>query len=136
MSRGGRTTKCHAVCDEEGRMRRFCLTPGNRHDMSVAFDLLFEAALDTKLIIADKGYDSDDLRDWLEIEGIKSVIPKRRYKGQKPEDNPEMYRERNLIERAFGRLKDFRRFATRYDKRAHVFEATVALCAIKSWFLF
>ena len=104
--------------------------------MSVAFDLLFEAALDTKLIIADKGYDSDDLRDWLEIEGIKSVIPKRRYKGQKPEDNPEMYRERNLIERAFGRLKDFRRFATRYDKRAHVFEATVALCAIKSWFLF
>ena len=135
VSRGGRTTKCHAVCDEQGRLRRFSLTPGNRHDMTAVWDLVYDAALDVKVMLADKGYDSENLRAWLRIEGIKQVIPKRRFKGQKPRKNADIYKQRNLIERAFGRLKDYRRFATRYDKRAHIFEATVALLAIKTWFL-
>ena len=134
-SRGGRTTKCHAVCDAQGRLRRFCLTAGQRHDMVPVWELLDETPLDVEVVIADKAYDSHELREWLEAEGLTGVIPRRNHDGQRPSENQDYYRERNLIERAFNRLKDFRRVATRYDKRSHVFEATIALAAIKTWFL-
>ncbi|WP_200342701.1 transposase, partial [Rhodovibrio sodomensis] len=54
---------------------------------------------------------------------------------QKPEENSDLYRERNLIERAFNRMKDYRRFAMRFDKLKVTFEATVALIAMRTWFL-
>jgi len=103
--------------------------------MIAVWELLDEMPLEVEIVIADKGYDSQELRDWLETEGLIGVIPRRKQDGQRPKEHQDIYRQRNLIERAFNRLKDFRRVATRFDKLSHVFEATVALAAIRSWFL-
>ena len=116
-------------------MRRFLLTAGQRHDMMGVWDLMDESPLDCTALIADKGYDSQELRAWLRDQDLTPVIPKRGEDGQKPEENSDLYRERNLIERAFNRMKDYRRFAMRFDKLKVTFEATVALIAMRTWFL-
>ena len=86
-------------------------------------------------MIADKAYDTNPLRTVLAAKGIEAVIPSiRRRKPLIPYDET-AYRERNLIERMFGRLKDFRRVATRYDKLARNFLATALLAAIAIWWL-
>ena len=84
-------------------------------------------------LIADKAYDTNPLRRLLAEQGIEAVIPSiARRKPLIPHD-PVLYRRRNLIERMFGRLKDFRRIATRYDKLARNFLAGVTLAAILTW---
>ncbi|MBB4657509.1 transposase [Parvularcula dongshanensis] len=132
-SRGGRTTKVHGVCDEQGRLRRFSLTGGNRHDVTEAKALLGQRGPDT--VIADKGCDSRALRDTLEELGKAPVIPPRKGAKTPAAYDVKAYKDRNLIERAFGRLKDNRRVATRFQKRARNFEAVVSLCAMRTWLL-
>ena len=132
-SRSGRTTKVHGVCDEQGRLRRFSLTGGNRHDVTEAEALLGRQGPDT--VIADKGFDSKALRDTLEENGKVPVIPPRKRAKTPADYDEEAYKDRNLIERAFGRLKDNRRVATRFEKRARNFEAVVSLCAMRTWLL-
>jgi len=91
------------------------------------------APIDT--LIADKAYDTNSLRALLAAQEIEAVIPSiRRRKPLIPHD-VRAYRERNLIERMFGRLKDFRRVATRYDKLARNFLATALLAAVIIWWL-
>ena len=86
-------------------------------------------------LIADKAYDTNSLRSLLTAKGIEAVIPSiRRRKPLIPHDII-AYRDRNLIERMFGRLKDFRRVATRYDKLARNFLAGVLLAAALTWWL-
>ena len=131
-SRGGRTTKVHAVCDEAGRLRRFTLTGGNRHDVTQADALLTGNGA---TVLADKGYDSRALRERLEARGCTPVIPPRAGTIDPPSYDVDAYRDRNLIERAFGLLKDYRRVATRYDKLARNFEAAIALTAIRRWLM-
>lgn len=131
-SRGGRTTKVHAVCDEAGRLRRFTLTGGNRHDVTQADALLTGKA---SAVLADKGYDSRALRWRLEARGCKPVIPPRAGTIDPPDYDEDAYKDRNLIERAFAHLKDYRRVATRYDKLARNFEAAVALTAMRRWLM-
>ena len=81
-------------------------------------------------LLADKAYDTNKLRRLLAEHGVEAVIPSiARRKPLIPYD-PVLYRQRNLIERMFGRLKDFRRIATRYDKLANNFMAGVFLAAI------
>jgi len=93
------------------------LAPGNQHDVMMAPELLRLAGPLSRLI-ADKAYDTNKLRQLLAEHAIDAVIPSiARRKPLIPYD-PEVYRQRNLIERMFGRLKDFRRIATRYDKLA------------------
>lgn len=75
------------------------------------------------------------VQSWLGEQGLTPVIPQRGTDGQRPSENSDLYRERNLIERAFNRLKDYRRVATRFDKLRTTFEATVALIATRIWFL-
>ena len=86
-------------------------------------------------LIADKAYDTNKLRQLLANQSIEAVIPSiARRKPLIPYD-PVAYRQRNLIERMFGRLKDFRRITTRYDKLARNFLASIALAATLIWWI-
>jgi len=105
------------------------LAPGNQHDVTMAEDLLRPAGPITKLI-ADKAYDTNKLRRFLAEQAIEAVIPSVARRKPLIAHDPFVYRQRNLIERMFGRLKDFRRTATRYDKLAHNFLASIVLAAI------
>jgi putative transposase len=87
------------------------------------------------VLLADKAYDTNPLRAILADKGIEPIIPSiRRRKPLIPYD-VHTYRQRNPIERMFGRLKDFRRVATRYDKLARNFFATAILAATLIWWL-
>ena len=132
-SRGGRTTKIHAAVDEYGRPRRLILGPGHRGDAPVATALV--ADLTPKRCLADTAYDSDALRAWLGRRGCQPVIPNNPTRKRHHPFDPVAYQERNVIERTFCRLKDWRRVATRYDKLAQNYRATVTLAAILLYWL-
>ena len=86
-------------------------------------------------LIADRAYDARSLRDWLALRGAEAVIPPNPTRKHPHSYNVIAYRERNLIERMFCRLKDFRRIATRYDKLARNFLAGVLIAAALAWWL-
>lgn len=134
-SRGGRTTKLHAVVDEAGRLTRFCLTGGHQHDMAGVDPLLLQHDATAATVIADKAYDAARLRSALAKRGAEVVIPFRVTARMPQPIDRALYGKRNLIERAFNRLKDYRRIATRFDKLARNFAAAIALTAIRLWYL-
>ena len=84
-------------------------------------------------LLADKGYDANSLRERLAASKTKAVIPSTRSRKTPIPYDAVAYIARNLIERAFCRLKDWRRIATRYDKLAVNFESTIAIAAIILW---
>ena len=133
-SRGGRTTKIHALTDDLGRPLAFFITPGNTHDLAGARELLATIRRPRRLL-ADKAYDANSLRIWLKERRIKAVIPPNPTRKHPHSYDPDAYKGRNLIERMFCRLKDFRRIATRYDKRADVFLSTILLAAAITWWI-
>lgn len=97
--------------------------------------LLLEHPAPAATVIADKAYDAKRLRSALAERGSRAVIPFRSTaKAPQPLDR-KLYAQRNLIERAFNRLKDYRRIATRFDKLARNFAAAVAMTAIRLWYL-
>lgn len=110
----------------------FTLSPGNHADISEAPALLDKCPAPSRLL-ADKGYDANSLRDRLAETKTEAVIPSTRSRKAPIPDDAEAYRDRNRIERAFGRLKDWRRIATRYDKLARNFASAVALAAVIIW---
>ena len=93
------------------------------------------ATLTPKRCLADTAYDSDALRAWLWSRGCQPVIPNNPTRKRKHPFDPVAYQERNVIERTFCRLKDWRRVATRYDKLAQNYRATVTLAAIILYWL-
>ena len=130
-SRGGLSTKIHAASDALGLPLRLIGSAGQRNDIAFAHELV--DGLEAEAMIADKGYDADHLCDRLVQTGAKVVIPpKRNRKVQRPYD-VQLYKERNLIERFFNKLKQFRRVATRYDKLLANFMGFVKLAAIAIW---
>jgi transposase len=133
-SRGGRTTKIHALTDCFCRPIAFLLTGGNVADCTAA-DVLLEQLPKTRLVHGDKGYDSDAVRRKIESAGAAPNIPPKSNRRWKNCFSPYLYRDRNAIERSFGRLKDFRRIATRYDRSATNFLAAVCIAAIVSYWL-
>ena len=110
------------------------LTPGNVHDAKVAMPLI-DALPPSCELVADKGYDSKALRDWLEARGTVPVIPPRKGRLVQYDYDRTAYKHRNVVERMFCRLKDFRRVATRYDPNTTAFMATVTIAAIVSYLL-
>ena len=129
LSRGGRTTKLHARVDSEGRPVQIELSPGNTHDSTMAPVLLAQVTADA--IIADKAYDVDAIVETIEAAGATVVIPPKKNRRKKRRYSKSLYRERNVVERFFCRLKHWRGIATRYDKTATSFRALVHLvCAI------
>ena len=86
-----------------------------------------------KLMLADKGYDSDDVRTSLLLKGILPVIPPKANRKEPIACDFRAYKDRNRVERMFNKLKQFRRIATRYDKTALSFLGFLALAAAKLW---
>jgi transposase len=97
--------------------------------------LLLEQMPDTSVLHGDKGYDSNAIRRQVEERGALPNIPPKVNRRWKNCFSPYLYRDRNAIERMFGRLKDFRRIATRYDRMANNFLAAVCLAATVSYWL-
>lgn len=110
----------------------FTLSPGNLADISEAPALLDKCPAPARLL-ADKGYDAGSLRHRLAATKTEAVIPSTRARKVPIPYDAEAYRDRNLIERAFCRLKDWRRIATRYDKLAINFASAVAIAAVIIW---
>jgi transposase len=131
-SRGGRTTKIHAVVDSHGRPLAFEITPGQRGDVRLVLPLLSSLPA-ARLCAADAAYDSDGFRLFLRQRGTIPVIPNNPTRKRTYPFDTEAYKLRNLIERMFCRLKDWRRIATRYDKLARNFEAAVSIAAFITW---
>ena len=121
------TTKINALVDALGNPIAIVLTPGQAHDLKAAPALLAEVA--PGAVIADKAYDADGLIAPMVAAGVTPVIPpKSNRKIQRPCDFV-LYKERNLVERFFNKLKQFRAIATRYDKTARNFLAGTKLAA-------
>lgn len=122
-SRGGLTTKIHAIVDAAGKAAALFLTPGQRADITEAEPLLDE--VDPEVFIADKAYDADPLIEKLEERGITPVIPSKKNRRNPRKILFSLYKKRNIIECFFARLKQFRGIATRYDKLKSTFLAAV-----------
>jgi transposase len=126
-SRGGLTTKVHALVDALGNPVNLMLTPGQDHDLTCAQPLLENA--DPGALIGDKAYDADSLIDTLNQRAITPVIPPKANRKVKRDCDFALYCERNLVERFFNKIKHYRAIATRYDKLARNFLAAVQLVA-------
>ncbi|MBC7905783.1 MAG: transposase, partial [Rhodospirillaceae bacterium] len=98
-------------------------------------DALLDQMPTTDILHGDKGYDSDAVRRKIESKGAAPNIPPKVNRRRKNCFSPYLYRDRNAIERMFGRLKDFRRIATRYDRLAHNYLAAVCLAATFCYWL-
>jgi len=131
-SRGGLTTKIHALVDAAGRPVRLKLTEGQAHDGRAADDML--GSIETgDILLADRSYDSDRLRDALKARGAWGNIRPMPNRVNIPAFSGWLYRQRNAVERFFNKLKHFRAVATRYDKRDDNFLASVQLASIRIW---
>lgn len=131
-SRGGLTTKIHAFVDAEGRPVRLELTAGQAGDAPMAARLL-DAVAPGATVIADKAYDTDGIRSFVTARGAWANIPPRSTRKGTFAFSRWVYRQRNLVERFFNRLKQMRGLATRYDRRPDNFLAAIKLAAVRIW---
>jgi transposase len=142
-SRGGFSTKVHIRADGRGRPLTFVVTPGQRHD-SVVFEQLLDQGkvrrstagrprLRPVRIVGDKAYSSAKIRKLLRKRGIRATIPTPSNQRRLPKFDHEAYRWRSRVERLINRLKQLRRVATRYEKRAHNYLAMLTIAAILIW---
>ncbi|MFE0444972.1 IS5 family transposase [Streptomyces fungicidicus] len=153
-SRGGLTSKIHLACDAVGRPLAFTVTGGNTNDCTQ-----FTAVMDairvprpgpgrprnrTDHVLGDKGYSSKAIRAWLRRRGIGHTIPERADQirnrlrrgsrgGRPPAFDKHLYKQRNVVERCFNRLKQWRGIANRYDKTAESYQAAVTLASLLMW---
>jgi transposase len=127
-------TKLHAVTDAKGRPLKFFMTACQVSDHTGAAALLGSLPA-AEWVIADRVYDADWFRDALNDKGIRPCIPGRTSRGKAARHDRRRHRRRNRIEIMFGRLKDWRRVATRYDRCAKTFLSAVALAATVMFWL-
>lgn len=120
------------MVDARGLPVRLLLTAGHASDKATAPALL-DGLPASPAVIADRGYDWQHLVDLVASRGGQAHIPTQRDRKRQRSVDRELYRQRNLIERFFNKLKHFRRIATRYDKLARNFLAAVALAAARLW---
>jgi transposase len=131
-SRGGLTTKIHALVDAEGLPIALKLTAGQAHDGRSAQGML-QTLGNGDILLADRAYDSDALRTEMAARGAWANIRPVEHRRRRPAFSAFLDRYRNLVERFFNRLKHFRAVATRYDKRDDNFLASVQLASIRIW---
>ena len=127
-SSGGFTTKLNAAVNDAFLPLRFTLTSGACHDVTQAPALI--AGYTCQYVIADAAYDSDTLRDTIVAQGAVAVIKPRNNRVEERPYDKEMYNRRNVIERFFHRLKQYRRGATRYHKYADRYLGFVYFAAL------
>jgi transposase len=131
-SRGGLTTKIHALVDANGMPIALKLTEGQAHDGRSAADML-DGIQAGQILLADRAYDSNALRERMNNRGAWANIRPMPHRLDPPVFSPFLYRYRNLVERFFNRLKHYRAIATRYEKRAAYYLAAVKLASIRIW---
>ena len=134
-SRGGLTTKIHALVDAEGLPIALKLTEGQAHDGRSAADMLGSIQAG-HILLGDRAYDSDALRQTLAERGAWANVKPMPNRKNVPAFSAFLYRYRNLVERFFNKLKHFRGVATRYDKRADNYLAGVKLASARIWMRF
>jgi transposase len=134
-SRGGLTTKIHALVDACGLPILLKLTEGQAHDGRSAEDMLGTLGRGN-VLLADRAYDSDALRQDLATRGAKANVKLMPNRVNLPPFNKRLYRKRNLVERFFNKLKHFRAIATRYDKTPENYLAGVKLASLRIWMRF
>ena len=122
-------TKLHAICDSQGRPLDLFVTAGQVSDYIGARALLCVLP-NVKWLLGDRGYDADWFREALQDKGIRACIPGRKKRKTPVKYDKRRYKRRNRIEIMFGRLKDWRRAATRYDRCPKVFLSACALAAV------
>jgi putative transposase len=125
------SAKIHAAGDALGNPVRLIGSPGQRNDIAFAHALIDGIA--AEVTIADKGYDADHFCEKVAEAGSQVVIPPKRNRTfQRPYD-ADLYKERNVIERFFNKLKHFRRIATRYEQTARAFLSMIQLVSVVIW---
>ncbi len=134
-SRGGLTTKIHALVDANGLPISLKLTEGQAHDGRSAADMLGRLG-QGQILLADRGYDSDALRRALAERGAWGNIKPMPGRVNIPAFSAFLYRYRNLVERFFNKLKHFRAVATRFEKHDANYLAVVKLAATRIWMRF
>jgi transposase len=134
-SRGGLTTKIHALVDANGLPIRLKLTEGQAHDGRSADDMI-EGIGSGQILLADRGYDSDRLRLSLAERGGWANVKPMPNRKRLPAFSPFLYRYRNLVERFFNKIKHFRAVATRFEKHDANYLALVKLAAARVWMRF
>jgi transposase len=131
-SRGGLTTKSHALVDTLGRPIHLKLTKGQAHDGRSAADMFYTLE-PGNILLADRAYDRDALRAAMTERGAWAHIRAMPNRVKIFPFSAWVYRQRNAVERFFNKLKHFRAVATRHDKRDDNFLASVQLAAIRIW---
>ncbi|MBX9899789.1 MAG: IS5 family transposase [Burkholderiaceae bacterium] len=130
-SRGGLTVEIHDFVEGLGQLARFVLASGQVHDVTQTQVLIEQMQLDA--VLADKPYDANALLTCFRTKNAKAVIPPKTNRLEQREFDRLHYRNRNVIERFFATLKQFRRVATRHDKLASRFGSFVDLAASVLW---
>ncbi len=125
------STKIHAAVDALGNPVKLLLTAGQASEYGQASALI--DGFDAAYVLADKGYDSDKFIGELEKSGATAVIPPRKNRKEQREYDQELYKERNLVERLFQKLKHFRRIATRYERLKRNYQALLFLVSSVIW---
>ena len=123
-----------AICDSEGRPLNLFVTAGQVSDYIGARALL-SSLPDVDWLLGDRGYDADWFREALKDKGIRACIPGRKQRKKTVKYDKRRYKRRNRIEIMFGRLKDWRSVATRYDRCPKVFLSAIALAATVIYWL-
>jgi transposase len=121
-------SKLHAVCDGRGRPLVVLLSEGQMSDYKGAA-LMIDAFPKAKALLGDKGYDADWFRQALTERGITPCIPSKANRKIQIDYDKTLYRQRHKIENMFGRIKDWRRIHTRYDRCAHTFMSAICIAA-------
>ena len=134
-SRGGLTTKIHAVVDVNGLPIALKLTEGQAHDGRSAADML-DTIGQGQILLADRAYDSDALRRDLAERGAWANVKPMPGRLNIPAFSSFLYRFRNLVERFFNKLKHFRAVATRFEKHDANYLALIKLAAARIWMRF
>ena len=125
------STKIHAAVDALGNPIRLFLTQGQTSEYTLANELI--SGLQADYVIADRGYDSDSFVQAIHAGGAEAVIPPRCNRKTLRDYDSVLYKERNLVERFFQKLKNYRRIATRYERLARNYTAMLALVATVIW---
>ncbi|NWK96261.1 IS5 family transposase [Sphingobium lactosutens] len=124
----GLNSKLHAVCDGKGRPLVMLLSEGQMSDYKGAA-LMLDALPRAKTLLGDRGYDADWFRKALAERGVTACIPSKRNRKVPIPHDAMLYRQRHRIENMFGKLKDWRRIHTRYDRYAHTFMSAICIAA-------
>ena len=137
-SRGGYSTKIHVLTDLKGIVLAVTATPGQSHESKEFENLMTAGPLNLhrknkrpKAIAGDKGYSTNAIRSWVQDRDIEDVIPTRTNETRNPRFKKRLYKKRNIVERVIGRLKEFRRIATRYDKIVDNYIAMIKIAAFR-----